>query len=212
MLSLHAHTHDMDKQKEKNTQTWEGIKESLTTKSLSLLLTKNQGSCRRQRHRESVNYTEILLATKWPICSKKWQAPSSKYTTFSCLKCFSSTDKHSSEVPSDLSHPSPCRLRQIALYFTLSFIRNKANKYVITEKNNDLSKPEWRLSNLWADDSSSDKWKLLSATPDWLPCTVIAHSGQQRVVKIYSVGSSSSHLHPYLDILLIKCHYFFLQM
>lgn len=48
-----THTHDMDKQKAKNTQTWEGIKESLTTKSLSLLLTKNQGSCRRQRQRIS---------------------------------------------------------------------------------------------------------------------------------------------------------------
>lgn len=31
----------------KKTVTWEGIKESLTTKSLSLLLTKSPGSCRR---------------------------------------------------------------------------------------------------------------------------------------------------------------------
>lgn len=41
-----AHTHIIDVQKKK-TVTREGIKESLTTKSLSLLLTKSLGSCGR---------------------------------------------------------------------------------------------------------------------------------------------------------------------
>lgn len=159
--------------------------------------------------------------TKCPICSKKvTKLPCSKSSTFLLFEvCFSFTDKHSSEAPSDLSHSlliavtlEVCRLRQMAIYFYLLFyltaFQNKSgrrNTYSLTKV--DLSQPDRSWSNLRDDDSSSEKMKPLSrcaCTWRLTDCHVMTHPGQQRVVKIYSEGSTLSHLH--LSV-LIRCQF-----
>lgn len=151
--------------------------------------------------------------TKCPICSKNDKASRLSKLHFSPVwGVFSFTDKHSSEDPSTATcHSSHSSLISVTfevsqlkthnnlLFLSKPFQTKVSTQILIHLTNVDLREMWAKPLELVKGDLSSDK-KIKEALElrccSWrlTDCRVMTHSGQQRVVKIYSERSTLSQL------------------